>query len=61
MDYDDAEEAGRDRQEESGTPTLAQWARAEAVKALLSSGTAPADEDAFEDRVHYLARTILGV
>jgi hypothetical protein len=40
MDYDDAEIAGQERQERDGNPTLAQWARAEAVKAIMSSDIA---------------------
>jgi len=35
--YEEAETLGRDRQETDGTPTLAQWARAEALKALLGN------------------------
>ncbi len=37
MDYDNAEAAGRDRQDSDGTPTLAQRARTEALRALMSS------------------------
>ena len=35
MDYEDAEAAGRDEQETHGRPTLAQWARAQALRAAL--------------------------
>lgn len=61
MDYDDTEQAGRDRQEEYGTPTLAQWARAQAVQAIYSGGNVPTDWENFADEVHRVARVILGV
>lgn len=37
MTYGEAEAAGRDRQDVDGTPTLAQWARAEATKATMAN------------------------
>lgn len=37
MTYEEAEDVGYERQQADGTPTLAQWARAQAVRATLSN------------------------
>lgn len=59
MNYDDAEQAGRDRQETDGTPTLAQWARAEALKAIMSSDVSRLARQDVADRVNAFADFIV--
>lgn len=59
MDYDGAEIASQERQERDGNPTLAQWARAEAVKALMSTGQHAGASDRLADEVHALADLIV--
>lgn len=61
-DYGDREHFGREGQEEHGRPTLAQWARAQAVQALGAAGTdLDFGDPMFIDRVHGIAQLILGV
>jgi hypothetical protein len=60
--YDESEAYGRDRQETDGTPTLAQWARAEALKAVMShpaGATRPAGMREIENQVNILAELIV--
>ncbi len=59
MDYEDAEQAGRDRQDTDGNPTLAQWARAEALRAVLASPMGALRMDDISDRVNAFAAMIV--
>lgn len=51
--YDDAELVSHDRL------TLAQWARAEAVKAVLSNPNAPTDLQQRMNEIHTMAKLIV--
>lgn len=60
MDYEDAEAAGSGRQDTDGNPTLAQWARAEALKAIMSNPKGqPLSLSVVADHVNALAELIV--
>ena len=59
MDYEDAEQAGRDGQEEHGRPTLAQWARAQALTAVMAQQGAPRSMGNIADLVSQFAELIV--